>query len=169
MTSTGKKGDIKPKTKKLSNPASTGAAGPSFEHRIQASRLIARCLGIPAPGTGEDRIVELKFQARIHGYHTDDLVCTIEGKDGQRRRTLLQMKRSLAACDNDKAFSESVAAAWTDYKSTTVFDKGLDSIFIIHNNASAAAARIITRPVSRMAAGVIVMIWVGVALMLLMI
>ena len=140
MTIRKAKGTAKPKAKKLSSPVSTGGRGTSFESRIQATRLLAMCLGSLVPGAQDGRIVELRFQARIHGHHTDDLVCLIEHGDGQRTRALLQMKRTLTARAKDKAFSESVGAAWTDYNSNE-FVRGLDSIFFIYDTASAAAMK----------------------------
>ena len=103
MTIRKAKGTAKPKAKKLSSPVSTGGRGTSFESRIQATRLLAMCLGSLVPGAQDGRIVELRFQARIHGHHTDDLVCLIEHGDGQRTRALLQMKRTLTARAKDKA------------------------------------------------------------------
>lgn len=140
MTSRKNKGTRKPKAKELTNPASSGGAGPAFENRIQATRLLAMCLGSLIPGIPDGRIVELKFQARIHGHHTDDLVCHIELTDGQRVRALLQMKRTLKARKSDAAFSESVGAAWTDYHSDE-FVRGQDSIFFIYDTTSAAAMK----------------------------
>ena len=140
MTSRKGKGTDKPKAKKLSNPASTGGGGTSFESRVQASRLLAMCLGSPVPGAPEGRIVELRFQARIHGHHTDDLVCYIEQSDGQRARALLQMKRSLTPREKDPTFGESIGAAWTDYKSDD-FVRGQDSIYLVYDTASAAAMK----------------------------
>ncbi len=140
MTSRKGKGTDKPKAKKLSNPASTGGRGSSFESRVQASRLLAMCLGSLVPGVDDGRIVELRFQARIHGHHTDDLACSIEQSDGQRFRTLLQMKRSLSAREKDAAFKESIGAAWTDYNSME-FVRGQDSIFLVYDTASAAAMK----------------------------
>lgn len=140
MTSRKGKGTDKPKAKKLSNPASTGGGGTSFENRVQATRLLAMCLGSLVPGAQDGRIVELRFQARIHGHHTDDLVCHIEHGDGQRTRALLQMKRTLTAREKDVAFSESVGGAWTDYNSDG-FVRGQDSIFLIYDTASAAAMK----------------------------
>lgn len=124
------------KPKRLSNPESTGGAGTAFESRVQATRLLAMCLGSHVPGVQDGSIVELNFQARIHGHHTDDLVCHIELPDGQRFRTLLQMKRTLTARQSDTAFSESIGAAWLDYNSR-VFIREKDSIFLICNTASA--------------------------------
>lgn len=140
MTSRKGKGTEKPKAKKLSNPTSTGGGGTSFENRVQASRLLAMCLGSPVPGAPDGRIVELRFQARIHGHHTDDLVCHIEQGDGQRTRALLQMKRSLTPREKDKKFAESIGAAWTDYNSED-FVRGQDSIYIVYDTASAAAMK----------------------------
>jgi tetratricopeptide (TPR) repeat protein len=140
MTTRKGKGTEKPKAKKLSNPASTGGGGTSFENRVQATRLLAMCLGSLVPGAQDGRIVELRFQARIHGHHTDDLVCHIEQADGQLTRALLQMKRTLTAREKDTAFSESVGAAWTDYNSDE-FVRGQDSIFLIYDTASAAAMK----------------------------
>ena len=140
MTSRKGKGTEKPKAKKLSNPGSTGGGGASFENRVQATRLLAMCLGSLVPGAQDGRIVELRFQARIHGHHTDDLVCHIEQGDGQLTRALLQMKRTLTAREKDTAFSASVGAASTDYNSDE-FVRGQDSIFLIYDTASAAAMK----------------------------
>lgn len=140
MSSQKSKGIKKSKAKKLSSPASTGGVGTSFESRVQATRLLAMCLGSQVPGVQDGRIVELRFQARIHGHHTDDLVCHFELGDGQRTRALLQMKRTLSAREKDAAFSESIGAAWTDYNSDE-FVRGQDSIFLIYDTASAAAMK----------------------------
>lgn len=98
------------------------------------------CLGSPVPGAPDGRIDELRFQARIHGHHTDDLVCHIEHGDGQRSRALLQMKRSLTPREKDKAFAESIGAAWTDCHSTD-FVRGRDSIYIVYDTSCAAAMK----------------------------
>ncbi|WP_417283041.1 tetratricopeptide repeat protein [Comamonas sp.] len=140
MTSSKNKRTNKPRAKKQSNPASTGGSGTSFENRVQATRLLAMCLGSSAPGTQDGRIFKLQFQARIHGNHTDDLVCHIELSDGRRFRALLQMKRTLTARETDKAFAECVEAAWTDYHSDE-FVRGYDSIFFIYDTVSAAAMK----------------------------
>lgn len=128
------------KGKKQSNPASTGGSGTSFENRVQATRLLSMCLGSSPPGAQDGRIVALQFQARIHGHHTDDLVCHIQSNDGRRFRTLLQMKRTLAAREKDKSFAECVTAAWTDYQSEG-FIRGQDAIFFVYDTVSTAAMK----------------------------
>ncbi len=98
------------------------------------------CLGSSPPGAQDGRIVTLQFQARIHGHHTDDLVCHIQSNDGRQFRTLLQMKRTLAAREKDKSFAECVTAAWTDYQSEG-FIRGQDAIFFVYDTVSTAAMK----------------------------
>lgn len=123
--------------KKVSNPASTGGAGVTFENRVQAVRLLGLALGVVTPGIpNSGRIVELQFQAkRANGPNTDDLVCTVESDSGQRYRVLMQMKRGLTARPSDTAFSESVGNAWVDY-SDPAFNRGADRVFIVHDSGS---------------------------------
>lgn len=131
----------KPREKKVSNPSSTGGAGQAFENRVQASRLLSMCMGVPACGTREGRIIELIFQGKVSGYNTDDLICIIELNDGEKRKTLLQMKRTLAPTFKNKAFNEAISAAWYDYKNPNVFTPDVDSIFIIYDIASSATMK----------------------------
>ncbi|MEJ5030776.1 tetratricopeptide repeat protein [Comamonas sp. MYb69] len=140
MKSSKSKHTGKPKAKRQSNPASTGGSGIAFENRVQATRLLAMCLGNGVPGAPDGRISALQFQARIHGHHTDDLVCHIEMNDGRQFRTLLQMKRTLSARANNKAFVECIEAAWTDFNSTN-FVSGSDLIFFIYDTASASTMK----------------------------
>ncbi len=123
--------------KKVSNPASTGGAGVTFENRVQAVRLLGLALGTVTPGIpSSGRIVELQFQAkRANGPNTDDLVCTVEGNGGQRYRVLMQMKRGLTARPSDTAFSESVGNAWLDY-GDPAFNRGADRVLIVHDSGS---------------------------------
>lgn len=123
--------------KKVSNPASTGGAGVTFENRVQAVRLLGLALGITTTGIpSAGRIVELQFQAkRASGPHTDDLVCTVEANNGQRYRALMQMKRGLTARPSDTAFSESVGNAWLDYSDPS-FIRGADRVLIVHDSGS---------------------------------
>ncbi len=123
--------------KEVSNPASTGGAGGTFENRVQASRLLAMCLGDPILGRTDGRVVELRFQSRVHGHHTDDLVCTFEDHTGARSRVLLQMKRTMYSREKDDAFSDAVGGAWLDFTNLTQFTKGSDSFFLIYDSASA--------------------------------
>lgn len=134
-----KKKAEKYKPTNVSNPASTGGAGVTFENRVQASRLLAMCLGDPIPGKTDGRVVELRFQARVHGHHTDDLVCTFEDLARVQSRVLLQMKRTVSPRESNEAFSDALSSAWTDFNNPTQFTRGQDVLFLVYDNASTHA------------------------------
>jgi len=128
--------------KKVSNPASTGGAGVTFENRVQAVKLLSLGLGIATTGVpSTDRIIALQFQAkRSKGPNTDDLVCTVERGDGQRYHVLMQMKRSLKAQPSDGAFAEAVGNAWLDFEDQA-FKREADRIVIAYDSGCAHEMR----------------------------
>ena len=63
--------------KRLASAASTGSPGVTYEHRVQAVYVLAMLSGGATPLGRYDRVVELRFQAGVHKYKTDDLVCTL--------------------------------------------------------------------------------------------
>lgn len=124
------------KAKKVASAASVGGAGGAFENRVQAVKLLGLVLGTATPGVPESsRIVRLQFQARVHGPHTDDLVCTVEGGNGLTSRVLMQMKRGLTPRKSDKAFEEAIGNAWLDFKSLD-FVRLADRLVIVHDASS---------------------------------
>lgn len=124
------------KAKKVASAASVGGAGGAFENRVQAVKLLGLALGTATLGVPESsRIVKLQFQARVHGPHTDDLVCTVEGGNGLTSRVLMQMKRGLTPRKSDKAFEEAIGNAWLDFKSVD-FVWLADRLVIVHDAAS---------------------------------
>jgi tetratricopeptide (TPR) repeat protein len=126
--------------KALSNPVSTGGGGSTFEARVQASRLLAMCLGTVFPGVEEGRIVELVFQSGIAGKNTDDLLCNVEDRYGERSCVLLQMKRGIAPQKSNKAFVDALQAAWLDFNRSD-FNRGKDAIHIIYGMGDATAMK----------------------------
>ena len=122
--------------KQLSNPASTGNAGGTYEHRVQAVYLLAMLTGGATAVGKHSSIVELRFQAAIHGYKTDDLVCTLQDDVGQPHRALLQVKRHVGAIASDVDFTDSCVAAWLDYQNPACFTPGRDRIFLVHETTS---------------------------------
>ncbi len=124
------------KAKKVASAASVGGAGGAFENRVQAVKLLGLVLGTATPGVPESsRILRLQFQARVHGPHTDDLVCTVEGGNGLTSRVLMQMKRGLTPRKSDKAFEEAIGNAWLDFKSVD-FVRLADRLVIVHDASS---------------------------------
>ncbi|CAG9179687.1 hypothetical protein LMG23992_04044 [Cupriavidus laharis] len=97
--------------------------------------MLHLCLGTSAPGILPGwRLVELHFQARVLGFHTDDLVCIIENATGLRRKVLHQMKMGMTARFSDKAFKEAVGNAWLDFTSEH-FNKDEDRILLVYDAA----------------------------------
>jgi tetratricopeptide (TPR) repeat protein len=125
------KGAAEPR--KLAPSSATGGKGYRFENRVQATKLLALCIAGPTAGLpDESRVVELRFQARVHGRFTDDLVCTVENTAGLRSRALMQMKSGLTARKSDKDFVQAIGNAWLDFHSQD-FAKGSDTLLIVHD------------------------------------
>lgn len=127
--------------KKVAPSSATGGKGYRFENRVQATKLLALCIGCPSAGLPEDsRVVELRFQARVHGRFTDDLVCTVENSAGQRSRAFMQMKSGLTARKSDKDFTQAVGNAWLDFQSAD-FTRHADVLLIVHDMDTKAQMR----------------------------
>lgn len=127
--------------KRVAPSSATGNKGGRFENRVQATKLLAMCIGCPTAGLPDDsRVVELRFQARVHGRFTDDLVCTVESSAGQRSRALMQMKSGLTARKSDTEFTQAVGNAWLDFQATD-FEKGSDVLLIVHDMSTKGQMR----------------------------
>jgi tetratricopeptide (TPR) repeat protein/transcription elongation GreA/GreB family factor len=79
-----------------------------------------------------DRVVELRFQAGVHKYKTDDLVCTLRDDTGAERKALLQCKSDVRAVASDTNFVESLTAAWLDFQNPECFTPNRDSIYLVY-------------------------------------
>jgi hypothetical protein len=86
----------------------------SYEARVQAVYLLAMFTGAPTALLPEATVIGLQFQAKIHGYETDDLVCSLMDQTGSKCKALLQVKRSVKASTANTAFREAVTAAWPE-------------------------------------------------------
>ncbi|WP_295760588.1 hypothetical protein [Undibacterium sp.] len=122
-----------PAKKQLSNPISTGGAGASYESRVQAVYLLSMYAGLPTAVSPEATIICLQFQAKIHGYETDDLVCTFKDQMGLPYKALLQVKRTAKAIISNVAFSEAITAAWFDFKNPILFSTGVDRLVLVYD------------------------------------
>ncbi len=122
------------KGKAAASSASTGGLGVTFENRVQAVNLLHMCTGMRSPGIPEGwAISEMRFQARVHGPQTDDLVCTIKNSVGEQRKVLMQMKSGLTAQKSSKAFQDAIGGAWLDFQNPNNFTRGQDRIVIVHD------------------------------------
>lgn len=129
------------KTKKLSNPFSTGGGGGHFEAHVQASFVALMLTGGHAPCLPCWPIVEVKLQGKIDGYDTDDLIVFVESPSNKERRKLLgQVKHSISITQGSSLFGEVLQAAWNDFNNPEVFNRGKDIIALITGPLSATDA-----------------------------
>lgn len=118
--------------KELSNPFSTGSGGARFEANIQASFVTLMLTGGYAPCLPNCNIEEIKLQAKIAGYETDDLVVFTKSlvRD-ESKKLLAQVKHSISITESDSTFKEVIQAAWSDYNNSKLFTHGKDIIALI--------------------------------------
>jgi hypothetical protein len=132
---------MKSKTKKLSNPFSTGSGGSHFEAHVQASFVALMLTGGYAPCLPSWPIVELKLQGKIDGFDTDDLIVFVEkGNTKERRKLLAQIKHSISITKYSPVFGEVMQAAWNDFNNQKTFSKGRDIIALITGPLNATDA-----------------------------
>lgn len=129
------------KSKKLSNPFSTGGGGVHFEAHVQASFVTLMLTSGCAPCLPCWPIAEIKLQGKIDGFDTDDLVVVVENVNSKERRKLLgQVKHSIAITQGSTLFGEVMQAVWNDFKNPKVFTRGKDIIALITGPLSATDA-----------------------------
>ena len=129
------------KSKKLSNPFSTGSGGAHFEAHVQASFVALMLTGGNTPCLPCWPIVEIKLQGKIDGFDTDDLIVFVENVNTKERRKLLgQVKHSIAITNGNALFGEVMQAAWNDFNNPKVFTRNKDVIALITGPLSATDA-----------------------------
>src|SRR4051812_21805175 len=75
--------------KALSNPSSTGSAGPAFEVQVQAAFVVALATGGFIPAVPPWPVLEVRLQSGILGYKTDDFLVTVKHPVSDERVRLL--------------------------------------------------------------------------------
>lgn len=129
------------KSKKLSNPFSTGGGGVRFEVNVQASFVALMLTGGCAPCLPCWPIKEIKLQGKIDGFDTDDLVVVVENVNSKERQKLLgQVKHSIAITHGSALFGAVMQAAWNDFNNPKVFIRDKDIIALITGPLSATDA-----------------------------
>jgi len=129
------------KSKKLSNPFSTGGGGAHFESHVQASFVVLMLTGGHAPCLPCWPITEIKLQGKIDGFDTDDLIIIVENVNTKERRKLLgQVKHSITITQGSALFGEVMEAAWNDFNNPKIFTKSKDVIALITGPLNATDA-----------------------------
>ncbi|HEV7700157.1 MAG TPA: hypothetical protein VGO43_08005 [Pyrinomonadaceae bacterium] len=125
--------------KAVSSPFSTGSGGSNFENKVQTVFVIMMLAGGTAPALPPWPIIQIKLQGRYAGYHTDDFIVFAKEPDGSRTSKLLaQIKHVAAITESDVAFTETIAAAWSDFNDTSIFDAAFDQLALITGPLSAS-------------------------------
>lgn len=125
--------------KRLSNPASTGNPGVTYEQRVQAVYVLAMLSGSAVRLARHERVVELRFQAGVHGYKTDDLMCTLQDDVGALRRALLQIKRNVRAIASDADFVDALTAAWLDFQNPACLTRDRDRVYLVYETTGGSS------------------------------
>ena len=114
----------------LSNPFSTGGGGVDFEHRVQATFLLALLVKGFSPLL-DLPVTSLDFQAKRLDKDIDDIVVTASA-ESRSAKLLCQIKHGITLGDNS-TFKEVIAAAWSDFNKET-FDPNADKIVLISSS-----------------------------------
>ncbi len=112
----------------LSNPFSTGGGGVDFEHRVQATFLLALLVEGFSPLLNLP-ITSVLFQAKRSGYDTDDIVL-FSSSDTYSAKLICQIKHGITITENNKTFKDVIASAWSDFNKPT-FNRQTDKIVLI--------------------------------------
>ena len=112
----------------LSNPFSTGGGGVDFEHRVQATFLLA-LLGEGFSPLLNFPITSIAFQGKRTKYDIDDIV-VFASSNTYSAKLLCQIKRGITITANNDIFEEVIVSAWSDFNKPT-FNKRTDKIVLI--------------------------------------
>lgn len=113
------------------SPVASGGGGGFFEQHVGAaflSLLLVR--GIP-PCLPDCQLLEVHFQTKHKGWHTDDLLLVGEKADRQRLCLAVQVKRKLVISRHDKDFRKTIADAWKDFNAKNPFNPDADAFAIV--------------------------------------
>jgi hypothetical protein len=120
-----------PPDKALSNPASTGSAGPRFEVQVMSAFAVLMLAGGVAPCLECVPIKKIKLQERKSGYRIDDFVVhAADSNNTSDRKLLVQVKHGINFTESDDAFRETIIAAWRDFNDPLIFTRNKDAIAV---------------------------------------
>ncbi len=124
--------------KQISNPFSTGGGGVNFQNKVQASFVVLMLTGGFAPCFPDCVINKIQLQGRHSGHNTDDLIVFTERQgDGQRKKLLCNVKRSISITKKNPIFRQVIQDAWNDFINPKILKRGQDSIALVTGPLSA--------------------------------
>ena len=128
MSATSKNDKPQTSVSALSNPFSTSGGGVDFEHRVQATFLLALLVEGFSPLLNLP-ITSVLFQAKRSGYDTDDIVL-FSSSDTYSVKIICQIKHRVTITEKNEIFKDVIASAWSDFNKST-FNKQTDKIVLI--------------------------------------
>jgi len=116
---------------KVASPESTGGGGYTFEGQVQALfAVLMLCDGELAFAPGS-KISKLQFQTRKNGYHVDDVRLELCDSNENSAQILIQAKRAIKFARSCTDFTDTVQAAWLDFRNTKLFNPVKDMIALV--------------------------------------
>ena len=116
---------------RVSNPASTGGAGNTFEQHVNAHWLALLLVrGIP-PILRDCTVAEVHFQTEHLGWNTDDFMVVGASGSGKRRKLPGQVKRNFTVSAADEECRQTIQDCWKDFRNAQLFDPANDRLAII--------------------------------------
>lgn len=108
----------------------TGGLGYRFEHKMQALFASLMLCDGELSFAPRKKMAKLQFQVRRKGYLIDDCLIVLIDNVGVQSRAFLQIKLELSFIRTCEAFTDTIQAAWIDYKNEK-FSKSLDKLVIV--------------------------------------
>lgn len=118
----------------LSNPFSTGGGGVDFEHRVQATFLLALLVEGFSPLLNLP-ITSVIFQGKRSGHDIDDVV-VISSCDEYTAKLSCQIKHGIKLTENN-TFKEVLVSAWSDFNKSD-FNRQTDKIVLVSGTVANA-------------------------------
>ena len=97
------------------SPISTGGAGTTYEQRVGAVFLTYLLTGTRPMIFKRSRVARVSFQARLHGWKTDDLLVECLTDEGESRKMAVQVKFGTNIRPSSADFAKTFRGFWEDF------------------------------------------------------
>lgn len=111
-------------------PESTGGSGFVFENMISAYFSVLMICSGKLSFVPTYKIVKLAWQTKSYGHELDDLKLELKNDVDDVVKVLIQIKRTIEVTASNKAFKETIIAAWKDFNDSR-FNKEKDVLLLV--------------------------------------
>lgn len=114
------------------NPFSTGQGGADFENEVQTMFAALMLTRGEIKWLPDCFIEKIKFQTKVDGYQTDDMLIFCRGRNTkQKRRVLIEIKHAIRVTKSSRDFAKVMKNAWLDYNDSALFTPNNDALALI--------------------------------------